>query len=51
MKPTTTIAIAWIATSLAVSVAIYITHSAWCLWVFILPGSLSYTSGGGGKGE
>lgn len=27
----------WISTALAVIVGIEVTHSAWCLWAFILP--------------
>nr|DAW88477.1 MAG TPA: hypothetical protein [Caudoviricetes sp.] len=27
----------WISVAVAVSVGIYITKSAWCLWAFILP--------------
>lgn len=27
---------AWLAVSVAVCVGIYITHSAWCLWAFLL---------------
>lgn len=30
-------AAAWIATAVAVCVGLYITHSAWCLWAFVLP--------------
>lgn len=29
--------VAWVATSIAVCVAVYYTHSAWCLWAFLLP--------------
>lgn len=36
------IAVAWMATSLAVIVGIEVTHSAWCLWAFILPVCMSY---------
>lgn len=28
---------AWISTSVAVIAGMYFTHSAWCLWAFILP--------------
>lgn len=28
---------AWILTALAVIVGIKVTHSAWCLWAFLLP--------------
>ena len=31
------ITVAWIATALAVIVGIKVTHSAWCLWAFLLP--------------
>ena len=27
----------WIGVSIAVSVGIYITGSAWCLWAFLIP--------------
>lgn len=27
----------WFATAIAVSVGIYFTHSAWCLWALLLP--------------
>lgn len=27
----------WISTAAAVSVGIWVTHSAWCLWALILP--------------
>ena len=37
MKFTTCNAIAWIATSVAVIAAIYITKSPWCLWAFFIP--------------
>ena len=30
-------AAAWISTALAVIVGIEVTHSAWCLWEFLLP--------------
>ena len=30
-------AAAWISTALAVTVGIEVTHSAWCLWAFLLP--------------
>lgn len=30
-------AAAWISTALAVIVGIEVTHSAWCLWAFLLP--------------
>lgn len=30
-------AMAWISTSVAVIAGMYFTHSAWCLWAFILP--------------
>ncbi len=30
-------AAAWISTALAVIVGIEATHSAWCLWAFLLP--------------
>ena len=34
-------ALMWIAASAAILGAVYITHSAWCLWAFILPSSVS----------
>lgn len=34
-------AAAWISTALAVIVGIKVTHSAWCLWAFLLPLSMS----------
>lgn len=30
-------AMAWLSTSAAAIAGMYFTHSAWCLWVFILP--------------
>ena len=36
------ITVAWIATALAVIVGIKVTHSAWCLWAFILPLCMTY---------
>ena len=27
----------WIAVAIAVMAGIYLTHSAWCLWGFLLP--------------
>ena len=30
-------AAAWISTALAVIVGNKVTHSAWCLWAFLLP--------------
>ena len=30
-------AMVWISTSVAVSVGIYLTHSAWCLWALLIP--------------
>jgi len=45
MKPATAAyaayALVWIASSAAILGAVYITHSAWCLWAFIIPGSVS----------
>lgn len=36
-------AMAWISTSVAVIAGIYFTHSAWCLWAFILPACVELT--------
>lgn len=36
--------LAWLSTAIAVSVGIYITGSAWCLWAFLLPASISISS-------
>lgn len=27
----------WLSTAIAVSVAVYVTNSAWCLWAFMFP--------------
>lgn len=34
---------AWIATAIGVVVGIYFTGSAYCLWAFLLPASISLT--------
>lgn len=36
---------AWLATSAAAIAGMYFTHSAWCLWVFILPACIGIKSG------
>jgi hypothetical protein len=36
-------ALAWIAVAIGVSVGIYFTKSAWCLWAFIFPLFISIT--------
>lgn len=36
-------AMAWISTSVAVIAGMYFTHSAWCLWAFILPACIKIT--------
>lgn len=36
-------AMAWISTSVAVIAGMYFTHSAWCLWAFILPACVELT--------
>lgn len=36
-------AMAWISTSVAVTAGMYFTHSAWCLWAFILPACIELT--------
>lgn len=35
--------VAWISTSAAVIAGMYFTHSAWCLWAFILPACIKLT--------
>ena len=35
------VAVAWIATALAIIVGMKITESPWCLWAFLLPLSMS----------
>ncbi|MBU5331762.1 hypothetical protein KQI61_06095 [Anaerocolumna aminovalerica] len=37
-------ACAWLGTAMAVSVGIYFTQSAWCLWALLFPASLSTNS-------
>lgn len=37
MKATTAYACAWLATAIAISVGIYITKNANCLWALIFP--------------
>jgi len=41
----------WLSVSAAVSVGLYVTHSAWCLWAFVLPALIKMSSGNkkGGK--
>ena len=34
----------WFAVAIAVSIGIYFTKSAWCLWAFIFPMSISITT-------
>lgn len=34
---------AWISTAAAVSVGIYYTNSAWCLWAMLIPSMLSFS--------
>lgn len=36
--------LAWLSTSIATSVGIYYTHSAWCLWALILPACINISS-------
>jgi len=45
MKGATAYAIAWIATAFAVSVGIYLTKNASCLWTMLIPACVSYKSG------
>lgn len=42
-------ALVYIAFSLAIAVAVYITKSAWCLWGFLLMPKLSVGSDNGGE--
>ena len=41
----------WLSVSAAVSVGLYVTLSAWCLWAFLLPALIKMSSGNkkGGK--
>lgn len=34
-------AIAWMSTAAAVVAGVYFTHSAWCLWAFLLPAGIN----------
>lgn len=34
-------AAAWLSTAISISVAIYITHNAKCLWFLLIPGLIS----------
>jgi hypothetical protein len=45
MKVWTTIAVIWVASSAAIIAGMYLTKSAWCLWAFLIPGSIRITSG------
>ncbi len=36
----------WLSVSVAVSVGLYVTHSPWCLWAFLLPALMKMSSGG-----
>lgn len=36
--------LAWLSTAIATSVGIYYTHSAWCLWAFILPACIKIST-------
>lgn len=49
----TAYAIMWVAASAAILGAVYITHSAWCLWALLIPAtvSLKYTSDKDGAGK
>lgn len=44
-------AMAWISTSVAVIAGMYFTHSAWCLWAFILPACIELTRSHKDDGE
>lgn len=44
-------AMAWISTSVAVITGMYFTHSAWCLWTFILPACIELTRKGDKESE
>lgn len=37
--------LAWLSTALAISVGIYYTHSAWCLWALILLACIGISQG------
>lgn len=41
----------WLSVSAAVSVGLYVTHSAWCLWAFLLPALMKMSSGDKKGGE
>lgn len=36
-------AMAWVSTAVATIAGMYFTHSAWCLWAFILPACIELT--------
>jgi hypothetical protein len=44
MRATTAYAFAWVATAVAVSMAIYITRSASPLWAMLIPACISFSS-------
>lgn len=41
----------WFSTALAISIAIYFTHSAWCLWALIFPGMHTWKSNVNNTGD
>ena len=43
MKPSTTIAVAWVVTASCVAYGLYLTHSAGCLWALFIPLFLDIT--------
>ncbi len=47
MKPFTAYACAWIATSVAASIGLWITKNANCLWVFFFPACLTFKTSEG----
>lgn len=38
-------ALMWISTAEAVSVGLWVTHSAWCLWAMIIPAMVKASFG------